>query len=204
MTAQYSATVAVQNMLQNREWFGKYELSDRYDRLTEEEQEYAYVISVSVVQLVYFIQVKRLGEWEADDLEEIMTYNLPVQIAAQPDFFEAVEPVLKGYLSFLGSEKLIRNTDGLIARVHEVAPTMVSYAANDNMWSANKILGMQMIYGDVSLKEASDLAEYEQTTNFGVPIIKATRPRPKHHFTGNVVELNDALREKYRKSNSDK
>ncbi|KRM59349.1 hypothetical protein C5L31_002154 [Secundilactobacillus malefermentans] len=199
MAAQYSTTVAVENLLKNREWFSAFELSDNFDELSETEQFHAFAIAHAVTELIYFIQLKTVNEWEPNDLEEVLTYNIPVQIAAQDDFFAAVAPVMKSYLTYLGQSSRIENPQGMIDRLEEVAPTMMTYSHNDNLWSANKILGMQMIYGDIPLKAASDLAEFEQTINCGVPIIKATTPRPAHHFTGNVVELNDELREKYQK-----
>jgi len=172
-----------------RNWFETYDAEDE-DAYAEDEDEFdavserAWLLSTGFVdsaiatalptelqadagfiaeRLVYY-SVACLGidpkEWDECALHELMFDILPRKVTGDESLFAKIGPVTEAFLSWLGSEGLLENTDALAVTVHGWSEEIVTAGMNPENWGMAKGLVMQAEQAGVDVTDSRALEAY--------------------------------------------
>ena len=121
-------------------WYGAFACSDHFMSLTEsdiEEAEFIVIHFADRMRVDYGLTPKT---WNTTTVEACCTESLPREIAAGPEYFESVAPVLAAFFWFLEETGILISAGLLARRVEQLGTTVVENAANPDMWGPAKAI----------------------------------------------------------------
>ncbi|MEO5349954.1 MAG: hypothetical protein H7836_09930 [Magnetococcus sp. YQC-3] len=121
-------------------WYGLFVNSEQFKALSELEQEEAELIVIHFADLMYVRHGTTPKRWNIADMEACCTEGFPFEIAAEPDFFELIAPVLSAFFRFLEEEEILLSAGLLARRVEQLGERIVDNAANPAMWGPAKTI----------------------------------------------------------------
>ena len=142
------------------EWGVKFSESPFYENLTEFEKEESENIIMTFTEFMHTYQAETPEEWEDKGIVECCTLQLPQFVIGDKKFFGAITPVLTNFFTFLGEEKLIKNTDRLIDRLKKSEQKIIKAGSDPAFWHAGKTLVMKAIDAGVNIEDETELTEF--------------------------------------------
>lgn len=150
------------------EWNGDFERSEFYTGLTDAQREESNFIIEVFAELMYGYYLLEPSKWTASALEECCLDLLPRKVSAGNEFYDAVEPVLTAYFSFLQEKGVLNNASTLIRRLKKVSVPMREAADSPTSWGIAKQLFMEAKEQGVDLSNQAALDRYVQNYNHSI------------------------------------
>ncbi|MBF0141077.1 MAG: hypothetical protein HQL74_12460 [Magnetococcales bacterium] len=121
-------------------WYGAFTSSDHFMSLTDVGRDEAEFIVAHFAELMYIDNGLSPKQWNVAGMEVCCTESLPREIAAGPEYFESVAPVLAAFFRFLEETGVLLSTGLLARRVTQLGAKVVENAANPAMWGPAKAI----------------------------------------------------------------
>ena len=119
-------------------WYGAFACSDHFMSLTESEMDEAEFIVMHFAEFMYIDNGLAPKQWNMSGMKVCCTESLPREIAAGPEYFASVSPVLSAFFRFLEETGILLSAGLLARKVELLAATIVGNAANPAMWGPAK------------------------------------------------------------------
>jgi len=142
------------------EWGAGFSKSPYYRNMSaQEREESAFMIEVfTELMRIYYHQNPH--QWDADHVKECCVFQYPRKIAAEPEHFRCIVPVLTAFFSYLDEKHLQKNA-GAINRVVRTLDAKIQAAAKDpKAWCISKQIAMAGIAEDVDFEDKKAVEEF--------------------------------------------
>lgn len=110
-------------------WTDGFEESPEYARLSSAQKAESRPVIDIFAELMYAYYLEVPEKWSVSGLEECCLDLFPSKLAAEPEFYEAVEPVLTAFFAYIHRKGYISNAAELTSRLKKVAGDMIERAS---------------------------------------------------------------------------
>ncbi len=146
-------------------WFDAFALSPGFERLSETQQGKAGSITNFFAEYSCTYQALAPEQWTPGSVVECCTEILPRKVSAEPDFFEAVAPVLSAFFSYLGDESLLPKGRTLAKAAADAHEDLVGAASDRRNWGPAKRFVMAAQEAGVDIQDADALKAFTIQSN---------------------------------------
>ena len=146
-------------------WFDVFINSPQYELLTEAQKDKAPDI-VRFFTEYGFTHIGMVPErWDRSGLVECCLEILPRKVSAEPDFFQAVAPVLSAFFTFLDGKRLLRNARAMANTVAKLEEEIVAASQDRGNWGMAKSFVMKALEAGVDVGDETALQEFVALQN---------------------------------------
>lgn len=141
-------------------WYDEFAASPEFGHLAAAHQSEAGAIIEFFAEYAH----QHLGAvpktWTAGDVRECCTEILPRKVSAKRSFFEAMEPVLSAFFTFLGNKGLQRNGHSLAKVTKGLSNQIIAISQDRSHWGPAKRLVMEALDEGVDIADEAALQTY--------------------------------------------
>ena len=119
-------------------WYEAFSRSDHFGRLAEVEQDESEAIVMHFADFMYSCNGLTPKKWNVLGMVGCCIEILPREIAAGPEYFGSVSPVLSAFFRFLEETGILLLAGLLACRVGHLGSIVVENAANPAIWGPAK------------------------------------------------------------------
>ncbi|MFA5213052.1 MAG: hypothetical protein WC406_06950 [Methanoregula sp.] len=142
------------------EWGTGFCKSPYYWNLSAKEREESQFMMEVFTDLMRIYYHQNPPQWDAEHTQECCVLQYPRKIAAEPEHFLCIVPVLTAFFSYLDEEHLQKNA-GAIQRVVRTLDAKIQAAAKDpKAWCLAKQVAMAAIAEDIDLEDKRAVEEF--------------------------------------------
>jgi len=142
------------------EWFEAFAKSLEFARLSDAQQGEAGAITEFFARYTYEYLGLSAWEWDCAAVEKCCTEILPRKVSAETSFFEAIEPVLSAFFTFLEDQSLLGNGRALAGAVQGLGDEIVTNAEDPSNWGPAKLFLMAALEAGVDIHAEGALEAY--------------------------------------------
>jgi len=121
-------------------WGLEFSKSPHYEKLTETQKDMSQAVVMGFADFMHSFLMSPPERWTIGAMEACCLQVLPGKIIAEPDYFEAVSPVLGAFFDHLAHEKKLPQAAELSRHVRELHDDIVRSAADPNSWGPSKTI----------------------------------------------------------------
>lgn len=160
-------------------WWEEFKTSPLFQQLSEAQQGEAFFIIRNFAEFAYDYEEQRPENWDHEIVEEYCLEYAPRKVSAERSFFQAVEPVLANFFTFLQPRGVVADPPQMLASLHKCATTMVSRSQNPANWGSGKSIAMRAIADGKDPSEPAVMYTYAMIHNME----QLAMAQERHHQT---------------------
>jgi hypothetical protein len=160
---------------QTRKWLKGFSKTDGYKQLSEYQKDCCNFAVETFSEHMYSYCLEQPKDWSEESIEEILLDVFPRKLSVESEFYDAVEPILTGFLGFLQQKNHISNADVLIKSLKKHSKTMVKNANDSGSWGFAKQLMMDARDKGVDFNDETAISEFIQRQNQKISAPKVQR-----------------------------
>lgn len=146
-------------------WAGEFEKSPEYASLSSAQKKESRAIVDIFAELMYNYYLEEPESWTVIGLRGCCLDLFPRKLAVEPEFYEAVEPVLTAFFAYLQRKGYISNAAELTPQLKRVAGEMIRRANRPSNWELAKSFIMRAIRSGVDLTNEVAFNRYVEKHN---------------------------------------
>src|SRR5260370_16961911 len=161
------------------EWYEAFAKSPEFAALSESQQRKTGAVVEFFAQYCYNYLGLSPEEWDPGGVRECCTEVLPRKVSAEPDFFDAIGPVLSAFFNFLEDRKLHPKGRALAKAAAGVSKDIAAKARDSSKWGPAKHFVMAALDAGVDIQDEKALRPFMVGCNLQ-PAVRFTAVNPPH------------------------
>lgn len=145
---------------EKKEWVEEFEKSSFYETLNNIQKENANFVAGTFMDFMYNYEYVKPSEWSPSSVISVCIEIVPRKITSEIELFENYGDILISFLSYLGSEKHVKNSEELVKAVEKIKTRIPLEANNPNNWGMAKSMMMS------AQSEGFDISNQEDIEKF--------------------------------------